>query len=68
MNRKTLRKKIKEIVYHESDMDKIMVLIQEEVRECLPEKCVRIRRSLTGRGYNICLSDMEKNLKQRGIL
>jgi len=71
---KTLREKIKTIVYHESDMDKIMVLIQKEVKECLPKEELENKYVTEvfiikfNDGYNKALYDMEKSLKERGIL
>ena len=68
---KTLREKIKTIVYHESDMDKIMVLIQKEVKECLPKELIGQPNTLGVQGsigYNQALSDIHTKLSEKGII
>jgi len=66
---KTLREKIKAIVYHESDMDKIMVLIQKEVKECLPkERILNEDNPQYVLGWNACFYYIHMKLFGKGLI
>jgi len=74
---KTLRETIAKMIPDANEeaceivADCIMVVIQKEVKECLPKELIGQPNTLGVQGsigYNQALSDMEKNLKERGLI
>ena len=56
-------------MYHESDMDKIMVLIQKEVKECLPkERILNEDNPQYVLGWNACFYYIHMKLFGKGLI